>query len=327
MNLYVLMHESFAPRYRIPQFIPFFRQRGIETNLVGLPRGIVARWGRLARAREYDVVLLERKLIQPWELDFLRKRSQKLVFDFDDAVMYRSSRWGNPRSRARIAKFRRIVKSCDLVLAGNHFLREQALRFTTEDRVSVVPTVVELARYPLRCQGEQTEELTIGWIGSAGTIHYVERIMPALGEVAKRFPRVCLKIVCDRFPESSSIRIVKKPWAETEEVKDLQSFDIGIMPLTEDLWAQGKCALKIVQYLAVGVPVVCSPVGMNRDIVKDGLNGFWARKRSEWIDRLGLLIKDPALREQMGLAGRRVVEERYSLEVVGERIIRLLKGL
>ncbi len=327
MKLYVLMHESFAPRYRIPQFIPLFKKSGIETDLVQLPRGIVVRWGRLARAREYDVAVLERKLIQPWELAFLRRRSQRLVFDFDDAIMYRSSRWTKPGSRTRMAKFRRIVESCDLILAGNSFLREQALKFTSEDRVFVIPTVVDLARYPMRAEGEATEEVTMGWIGSSGTIHYVEKILPALEEVAKRFPRVCLKIVCDRFLESSFIRVVKKPWEETQEIKDLQSFDIGIMPLTDDLWARGKCALKIVQYLAVGVPVVCSPVGMNGDIVRDGLNGFWATTRREWVDRLGILIEDPQLRKDMGRAGRRIVEEGYSLQVVGERLTRLLKRL
>ncbi|MFB0507414.1 MAG: glycosyltransferase family 4 protein [Thermodesulfobacteriota bacterium] len=327
MKLYLLMHESFAPRYRIPQFIPLFKKSGIETDLVRLPRGIVVRWARLARAREYDVAVLERKLIQPWELDFLRRRSQKLVFDFDDAIMYRSSRWAKPGSRTRMAKFGRIVESCDLILAGNSFLKEQALKFTSEDRVFVIPTVVDLARYPMRAEGEPTEEVTMGWIGSSGTIHYVEKILPALEEVAKRFPRVCLKIVCDRFLESSFIRVVKKPWEEAQEIKDLQSFDIGIMPLTDDLWARGKCALKIVQYLAVGVPVVCSPVGMNGDIVRDGLNGFWATTKREWVDRLGLLIEDPQLRKEMGRAGRRIVEEGYSLQVVGERLTGLLKRL
>ncbi len=218
MNLYVLMHRSFAPRYRIPQFIPFFRERGIETDLVRLPRGVVARWATFARAGEYDIVLLERRLIQPWELGFLRKRSQKLVFDFDDAIMYRSSRWRNPGSGTRMKRFRRIVESCDLVLAGNSFLREEVLKFSTEDRVSVIPTVVDLSCYPMREYMEPSRELTIGWIGSEGTIHYLQRILPALEEVARRFPHVCLKIVCNRFLESPSIRIVKKRWAEDQEV-------------------------------------------------------------------------------------------------------------
>ena len=326
MRLYVLMHESFAPRYRIPQFMDFFRKRGIETDLARLPSGIVRRWARLARAWNYDVVLLQRKLIQPWELDFLRKRSRKLVFDFDDAIMFRSSRWGNPRSGNRMRRFKRIVKACDLVFAGNSFLKEQALRFSSEDRVFVIPTVVDLERYPMRAYGEPAEQMTMGWIGSAGTIHYVQRILPALEEVARHFPHVCLKIVCNRFLESPAIRIIKKQWEETEEVQDLQSFDIGIMPLTDDLWARGKCALKIVQYSAVGVPVVCSPIGMNRDIVTDGMNGFWATTNREWMEKLGLLIEDPDLRQHMGVAGRQVVAERYSLHAVGERLVGLLSG-
>jgi len=327
MNLYVLMHESFAPRYRIPQFVPFLERKGIRTDLVRVPKNVAGRWARFARARHYDVVLLERKLIQSWELMFLRKRSRRLVFDLDDAIMYRSSRWANPDSRSRMAKFRRIVKSCDLVLVGNEFLKGQALEYTTEDRVEVIPTVVELSRYPMKRRGEKADRLIIGWIGSAGTIHYVERVMPALEEVARRFPHVSLKIVGDRFPESPIISVVKKAWTETQEVEDLQSFDIGIMPLTDDPWAQGKCALKIVQYLAVGVPVVCSPVGMNRDIVKDGVNGFWATKEEAWIDRLSMLIEDRPLREQMGRAGRRIVKDGYSLEAVGDRLVSLLKGL
>ncbi|MBW2056320.1 MAG: glycosyltransferase family 4 protein [Deltaproteobacteria bacterium] len=327
MNLYVLMHRSFAPRYRIPQFIPFLRARGIETDLVRLPAGLVGRWSRFTRADRYDAVLLERRLIQPWELGLLRRRSRRLVFDFDDAIMYRSSRWGKPESGSRMGKFRRIVESCDMVFAGNSFLREVAMRFTTGDRVFVIPTVVDLSRYAVREYGESAGEVTIGWIGSSGTIQYLQGILPALEEVARKKPRVSLKIVCDRFLDSPSIRIVKKSWAEDQEVGDLQSFDIGIMPLTDDPWAQGKCGLKIVQYLAVGVPVVCSPVGMNRDIVRDGSNGFWAKTNREWVEKLCTLAEDPGLREKMGLEGRRIVEGGYSLQAVGERLVRLLDGL
>ena len=150
MNLYVLMHKSFAPRYRIPQFVPFFRRKGIETDLVHFPRGVFNRWSKLVRARKYDFVVLERKLIQPWELSFLRKCSRRLIFDFDDAIMYRSSKRATPRSGTRMTKFKRIVESCDLVLAGNNFLKEQALRFTSKDRVVVIPTVVDLTTYPVK---------------------------------------------------------------------------------------------------------------------------------------------------------------------------------
>jgi glycosyltransferase involved in cell wall biosynthesis len=226
-----------------------------------------------------------------------------------------------------MVKFRRIVASCDLIFAGNSFLRDEALKFASQDRVFVIPTVVDLDLYPMREGGGSDEPLTIGWIGSAGTIHYVEKIMPALETVAKRFPSVQLKIVGDRFLDSKVLRIVKKQWTESEETEDLHSFDIGIMPLTDDLWAQGKCALKIVQYLAVGVPVVCSPVGANRDIVEDGTNGFWAEDEGQWIERLSTLVQDARLRERMGRTGRQIVEEGYSLDAVGTRLVRLIRDI
>jgi glycosyltransferase involved in cell wall biosynthesis len=241
--------------------------------------------------------------------------------------MYRSSKRATPRSSMRMRKFKRIVESCDLVLAGNNFLKEQALKFTSEDRLVVIPTVVDLTTYPIKNHGPSSNEIVLGWIGSAGTLYYLNRILPTLEKVASRFRHVCLKIVCDQFLESSTIRVIKKPWNESDEVSDLQSFDIGIMPLTDDLWARGKCALKIVQYMAVGIPVVCSPVGTNRDIVRDGLNGFWAETEREWIDRLGILIENEELRRKMGRAGRQIVEEGYSLNAVGDRLVRIFKEL
>lgn len=327
MKLYVIMHKSFAPRYRIPQFIPFFRGNGIETDVVQFPGGLFNRWTKLVQAREYNVVVLERKLIQPWDLSLLRKCSRRLIFDFDDAIMYRSSKRATPRSSARMRKFKRIVESCDLVLAGNNFLKEQALKFTSEERVVVIPTVVDLTTYPVKNHGQSSKEIVLGWIGSAGTLYYLNRILPTLEKVASRFRHVCLKIVCDQFLDSSTMRVIKKPWNESDEMSDLQSFDIGIMPLTDDLWARGKCALKIVQYMAVGIPVVCSPIGTNRDIVSDGLSGFWAETEREWIDRLGILIEKGELRRKMGRAGRQIVEEGYSLNAVGDRLVRIFEEL
>jgi glycosyltransferase involved in cell wall biosynthesis len=121
------------------------------------------------------------------------------------------------------------------------------------------------------------------------------------------------------------LRVIKKPWSSEEEITDLQSFDIGIMPLSDDPWSRGKCALKIIQYFGVGVPVVCSPVGMNRDIVEDGVNGFWASKEGEWEDRLVRLVEAKDLRREMGLRGRRTVERGYTVEVNGPRILNILR--
>lgn len=119
--------------------------------------------------------------------------------------------------------------------------------------------------------------------------------------------------------------VIKKQWSAEEEVADLKSFDIGIMPLMDDLWSRGKCGLKILQYYSVGVPAVCTPVGINRDIVEDGVNGFWAENGDQWENRLLRLVKEEGLRKEMGLRGREIVEREYSLEVNAPRLFEILK--
>jgi glycosyltransferase involved in cell wall biosynthesis len=327
MKLYILFHRSFSPRYRIPQFVPFLQKHGIESALVRLSENPVHRWKQLREAKLYDAVVLQRRLLQPWTLAALRHGARSLIFDFDDAVMYRSSKWRNPHSRSRMWRFRKTIEASDLVFAGNSFLKKEAERFAAPEKIHVIPTAVDLERYTPKNHTESSGPVTIGWIGSQGTLRYLRAVMPALETISEKCRDVQLKIVCNAFLESEQIRIVKKQWEETAEVPDVKSFDVGIMPLSDDVWARGKCALKIVQYLAVGIPVVCSPVGTNRDIVSNGRNGFWATTREEWVDRLFTLIQDPSLRREMGMQGRKTVAEGYSIEALGERLVHLMRDM
>ena len=167
----------------------------------------------------------------------------------------------------------------------------------------------------------------MGWIGTKGNLKYLRKLESVFEALRQRFPRIKLKIVSNDFYDSPHLPIIKKPWRLEDENDDLVSFDIGLMPLDDDLWSRGKCGLKIIQYLSVGVPVVCTPVGINSDIVKDGENGFWATNHQEWVDRLSNLIQDPGLRLQMGLKGRETVEREYSLKVTSEKFFRVLQTL
>ena len=327
MRIYILFHRSFTPRYRVPQFIPYLRQRGIGADLVRLSGNPFDRWRQFRRAGRYEVTVLQRRLLQPWDMAVLRHAARCLVFDFDDALMYRSSRRARPFSVGRMIKFRRTVGPCDMVFAGNSFLKKETERYVSPDKVHVIPTVVDMEQYTPKDHTETGDAVTIGWIGSRGTLRYLQTVMPALDEVARRWDRVRLKVVCDAFPERHQIPLVKKRWEETVEVDDVKSFDIGIMPLSDDLWTRGKCALKIVQYQAVGIPVVCSPVGANREIVTHGNNGLWATTHDEWVRQLSMLIESPTLRKKMGAAGRKIITERYSVQAVGGRIVRLIKDL
>jgi glycosyltransferase involved in cell wall biosynthesis len=156
-------------------------------------------------------------------------------------------------------------------------------------------------------------------------LKYLKQLLPTLEKIFNGYPNFQLKIVCDRFLDSSCLPIIKKRWSSEEEEADLKSFDIGIMPLSDDLWSRGKCGLKILQYQSVGVPVVCAPIGVNRDIVEHGVNGFWAQDEDQWEKGLLKLIQKEELRREMGLEGRKIVEGGYSLDVNAPRILDVLK--
>jgi glycosyltransferase involved in cell wall biosynthesis len=148
-----------------------------------------------------------------------------------------------------------------------------------------------------------------------------------LEELAGRYGDVKLKIVCNEFFDLNGIEVVKKEWRPEEVETDLMSFDVGVMPLTDDIWARGKCGFKVVQYLATGVPAVAAPVGINRDLVIDGDTGFGAENHEEWVNGLSRLYEDRGLLEKMGHSGRRLVEKEFSLQAVAPRYLDVLRKL
>ena len=263
--------------------------------------------------RKADVVVVVRKLFGRVETRVLRWYAQRLVFDFDDAIIYRDSRRKNPFSRSRAKRFGVTVRAADLVIAGNAYLAGLVERFG--GRPSVVPTCVD---DELLTPGDTSRRaggrVVIGWLGSASTLMYLESLRPALEQLGKRYGScVVLKVVCDRFPDRLGVEMVRKPWTLNDERDDLRSFDIGIMPLTDDVWTRGKCGFKLLQYMAVGVPVVASAVGVNREIIRHGENGFIADDPEAWVKLLGRLIEDVELRKRIGVQGQRSLSGRYTV--------------
>jgi glycosyltransferase involved in cell wall biosynthesis len=191
--------------------------------------------------------------------------------------------------------------------------------------VEVIPTSIDQERYQAKDYSVPKDRVTIGWIGDHGSIHYLEKMRPIFDRIGERYSHCELKIVCDIFFDCKKIHVIKKQWKSDEEVEDLQSFDIGLMPLVDDPWSWGKCGLKIVQYQGVGLPVVCTPVGVNRDLVEDGVTGFWARTPVEWEEKLSVLIEDALLREKLGQEGRKRVLEEYTVQSCAPRLISIFK--
>jgi len=272
---------------------------------------------------QYDVFYIHRNLFSPLEFWYIRQKAKKIVYDFDDAIMYRSSSSRDPYSFSRRTKFAYLIKRVDFVVAGNQFLRSEVLRYNPH--VGVVPTSIDLSRYSLKEDWHHKGPVTIGWLGSSSTLKYLKALLPAMEGLYERYPNLQLKMVCDQFLNAPYLPVIKKRWSLEEEIDDLKSFDIGVGPLSDDLWSRGKCGLKILQYYGVGIPVVCTPVGVNRDLVVDGVNGYWAEDEDQWKDRLLRLIQDEGLRREMGRRGREAVEKAYSVEVNASRILDILK--
>lgn len=311
-----------ASRYRVLQYIPYLESKGVETKVSLYPKTLKENFRFFNELSQYDIVFLQRKRFNQPRLGLLRRRAKRILYDFDDSVMYRNSKAKDPLSSTRRRRFVQMVKNSDFVIAGNEFLKSEVLPFN--QNVEVIPTAINQERYDLKTYSVRQERVTLGWIGDHGSIHYLEKMRPIFERIGGRYPHVELKIVCDTFFDCDRMKVIKKKWSSEEEIADLRGLDIGLMPLVDDPWSWGKCGLKIIQYQGVGVPVVCTPVGINKDLVEDGTNGFWAMTPEEWEEKLSLLIENPGLREQMGREGRRRVLENYTNQACAPRLFSIL---
>jgi glycosyltransferase involved in cell wall biosynthesis len=316
-------YEVAASRYRVLQYIPYLKSHGVETTVSLYPRSLKENIQFFRSVPQFDIVFLQRKRFNQPRLRWLRRRAKRMVYDFDDSVMYRNSKAKDPVSQTRKRRFTQMIKASDFVIAGNEFLRTQVL--PVNPNAEVIPTSIDQERYQAKDYSAPKDRVTLGWIGDHGSIHYLEKMRPIFDRMRERYPHCELKIVCDIFFDCEKIPVVKKQWKSDEEVEDLQSFDIGLMPLVDDPWSWGKCGLKIVQYQGVGLPVVCTPVGVNRDLVEDGVTGFWAKTPEEWEKKLSVLIEDAPLREKLGREGRKSVLEKYTVQSCAPRLVSIFK--
>jgi glycosyltransferase involved in cell wall biosynthesis len=313
-------------RRRVLQYLPVFEAKGIACEVLEKPKSFFKRLSQYRRFGGFDVVVVQRYRYQPWDLAVVRRAARSLVYDFDDAVMFPNSLSKKRTSRSRQARFRRMVGAMDCVFAGNTFLEEKAKAYC--DWVEVIPTSLDRDQYTVRSWPDaDPPTLTIGWIGAPTSLHYLEKLRPVWDKVYDANPNVRLKIVSRRFFDCERMPVEKKYWQLEEEVQDLQSFDIGVMPLTVDTWSEGKCALKILQCHAVGVPAVCTPVGMNKEVVVEGETGLLAGTAEEWVEKITTLVRDREARIRMGVEGRRRLETTYSLQAVAPRMIEAFRRL
>ncbi len=287
-------------------------------------RCISKRKADVARMNDYDIIFLFREALMTrstrFEKAFRRSRA-KLVFDFDDAIWLQNVSEAN-RSWAWIkdpGKTSKIIGLCDLVFAGNAYLADYARRYNPN--VTIVPTTIDTDEYRPRTKAGEGP-VCIGWSGSITTIQHFQYAIPALQRLKQRFgDRITIRVVGDGSYRLPELGIEGLPWRRDTELADLGAMDIGIMPLPDDEWAKGKCGLKGLQYMGMGLPTIMSPVGVNGEIITDGVDGFLATTTDEWVEKLSRLVEDADLRRRMGEAARRTVEQRYSVTAWKDRYV------
>lgn len=307
-------------RYRIEAFAWSLAERGLQLESVPLRRGILGRIGQLRAAGRADVVILQRKLLPIWQLTLLRRHARRLVYDLDDALFQRDSYSPKgPQSSVRMARFWATVYAADAVTVGNHYLRRFTSAFAERGRVRVIPTCIE-PRWYLPARHRRTGSVArLVWIGQRSTLASLDRAGEHLAAAAGRLPGLALRVICDRSLRLPGVSVVPRRWSSATEAAELAEGDIGINWLPDDSWSLGKCGLKLLQYMAAGLPVVANPVGENRRMVVHGRTGLLASTPQEWAEAIARLAADPQLRREMGAAGRRLVEQRYSVADWGPR--------
>jgi glycosyltransferase involved in cell wall biosynthesis len=332
-----------SQRFRIEQWEPLLRARGVEVTFRPFEsselhavlykpgrtaeklRLVAEALGRRARdvraARDYDAVYLLREaalLGPPLFERWLRRTGVPFVFDFDDAVFvpYVSPSNGYLSYLKFPGKTRAICRMAAHVMAGNPYLADYARR--VNDRVTVIPTTINTEKYTVEPRAEN-EVPVVGWSGSYSTAQHLATLNGALRRLAGR-ERFRLRVIGAADFKIGGVEVEAMPWRSETEVEDMRPFDIGIMPLPDDQWSRGKCGLKALQYMALGVPTVCSPVGVNSEIIRDGENGLLASTDDEWVEKLSTLLRSKDERARLGRAGRETVEARYSAAVQAPRV-------
>lgn len=294
---------------------------GIEAEVVVLPKGILSRWRLFRRAGSFDGVFLHKKRLNFFDAFFLRMFSRKIIYDFDDAIMYDDKRPGRGSSK-RLMDFARTAKLADVVVAGNKYLAEHALKYNSN--VEVLATGLDVGAYDIDAERVDGGKVRLVWIGSKSTLMYLEGLREVLEEIGRRYDNVVLRIICDAFLDLENMEVEKVDWALESQSRQLRESDIGLAPLTDDNFTRGKCGFKILQYMAASLPVVASPVGVNGDLINDEAAGLTAETPEEWIAALNKLIADKDIRGRMGKTGRDGVGE-FGLGVIGGELVNIIK--
>jgi glycosyltransferase involved in cell wall biosynthesis len=324
---YDLNQPSF--RHRMQTLVGPLEAAGWQVRTERFPSGRygLRSWERRELLGWAHVAVLHQIKLSGIEARLFAALSRRRVFDVDDAIYVRKPRrLGEPADDSvwRRRKFAATCRWVDVVAAGNEVLASVARPAARQ--IVILPTSIEAACYEASTAGPDAPP-TIVWIGSPENLIYLEMIRPALARLAARHPTLKVRVICSAFPDWPEIQVERVAWSAATEAASLAAAHIGVMPLSNDAWASGKCAFKLLQYMAASLPCVASPVGANTEAVIDGFNGFHAASLEDWERNLERLINSAQLRAQFGANGRRHVVERYAMRTYRDNYLALLTRL
>ncbi len=341
------IHRSPSQRFRFEQYFGFLESNGFTCHLSSiisedgdkyfysqgnylkktgiLLRSLKIRFNNWMNYNQYDIVFVQREALMLGSTFFekrIKSSKAKFVFDFDDSIWLMDTSDANKKFEwlKNPQKTAKNIGYCDMVFAGNNYLADYAKQFNSN--VKIIPTTIDTNEYINAGNKILSEKIVIGWSGSITTIKHFEYAIDFLTIVkAKYGDKVKIHVIGDKNYTNDVLTITGQAWKKETELHDLSEFDIGIMPLPNDEWANGKCGLKGLQYMALEIPTIMSPVGVNTEIIQQGENGFLASTTSEWVDCISKLIESPELRLKMGKAARQTVLEKYSVEAQKQRYL------
>lgn len=343
-----------ASRTRVYQYLQSLCSNGIGCRVVPMIKGVLYKGALILRhnridkliyaffylifnyiksfqvvilARDYDVIFIQRVLMPKLLASLLKKINSNIIFDFDDAIFTTENINRGMLNRLRLKRNKELLQHMltisKAVIVENGYNRDFAMQFNKN--IFIITGPIDTVRYSPAKNLTENRSMTIGWIGSPTTSIYLHRLKDVFRELSKRY-KFTLKLVGAVNLDMPGVTITKKEWNLDTEISELRSFDIGIMPLPDDEWTKGKGGYKLLQYLSMGIPAVSTPVGINKEIVQDGINGFLVNTDQGWIERLALLMEDGRLRKALGESGRKLMEENYSVMVSFPRFLEIIKN-
>ncbi|MDQ7031299.1 MAG: glycosyltransferase [Desulfonauticus sp.] len=312
-------------RFRVIPYVQEWQKNGIQTQYFRIPKTVFKRIPFYISLPFSNIIIIQKKLLSKIELSILRTKTKKLCFDFDDAI------WTNHPSVKVTPKIlqkniknkhrlQTIAQKADLIICGNNYLK-QAIKKDAQ-KILVLPTPIDTKKYHPIFQRQKSSKLIVGWIGTNTNLYFLKKILPFILNIKG----IQLKIITNKITIALPDTIIYEKWNAKFEVEQICSLDIGLMPLTDDPYTQGKCGFKILQYMACGVVPIASSIGFNQEIISHGQNGFLVNKVSEWPYYIELL-KNYQKRQKMALKARETVKKNFDLSVCSKKFLHTLNQL